>query len=376
MALFERPKAAMLKDLEDCADKITKHPILMGFANDLSSCEPQNFIIPNPKHLDTQHPKSFFQVLDADSSQQIVIENANQGLSFVTQGPPGTGKSQTITNIIVELVSQKKRVLLVAEKPGALEVVSRKLRQCGLGNLCLNLHKKETVSKKGFSRSLVETVEHLAEYCEDKVLDSFFESLRNDKKIINQHPEQLHQYWKTIEKSAFEIYGDLLRFEREGIPLVKFSIANIEKWSLAHLRNVKLKLETLECFDAFFRGEKKTLWSNSRCTLKSSQERAKLEIEITNLRRGIDWIYKISIRVNQILGSPHPIFERDIERWENSIIHVIGKPSLLPQEWNQIDLSNLQQSYVDLQDKHLDLVHKLESLRENIILLYRNWILP
>ena len=363
LALFERPKAAMLKDLEQCVDKIAKHPILMGFANDLSAYEPQNFVVPNPKHLDTQHPKSFFQILDSDSSQHIVIENAKQGLSFITQGPPGTGKSQTITNMIVELVAQKKRVLLVAEKPGALEVVAKKLRQCGLGDICLNLHEKETASKKGFSRSLIETVERLEEYSEIKISDSFFENLRNDKRIINQHPEQLHQPWTNIEKSAFELYGDLLRFEREGIPLVKFSIANIEQWSLAHLRDVKFKLEKLEYFDAFFRGEKKTLWSNSRCSLTSSQERTKLEIEITNLRRGIDQIYETFLRVNQILGLPRPVSERDIKEWESSIAYVISKPLLLPQGWDQIDLLNLQHSYADLQDKHIRLVQKLEALR-------------
>ncbi|WP_416373921.1 AAA domain-containing protein [Mycoplasmopsis cynos] len=32
------------------------------------------------------------------------------------QGPPGTGKSQTITNIITELISRGKKILFVAEK--------------------------------------------------------------------------------------------------------------------------------------------------------------------------------------------------------------------------------------------------------------------
>jgi hypothetical protein len=364
LALFERPKAAMLKDLEQCADKIAKHPILMGFANDLSAYEPQNFDISDPKILDSYHPKSFFQVLDADSSQQVVIETAKQGLSFITQGPPGTGKSQTITNIIVELIAQKKRVLLVAEKPGALEVVAKKLRQCGLGSLCLGLHEKETASKKGFSRSLKETADFLEQYHEFQISDSFFEDLRSDRKIINQHPVQLHQTWKPIEKSAFELYGDLLRFDREEIPLVKFSISDIEQWSVAHLRSVKQKLEELERFDCFFREEKTTLWINSRYSLTSSKERAELETAITNLRRGIDLTNKIANRTYQLLNLPQPTFQHDIEEWETAIMYVINQPHILPQEWSRINLIDLQCSYAELKEKNIKIAEKLESLRK------------
>jgi hypothetical protein len=36
-------------------------------------------------------------VVDADSSQAVVVEEALRGRNLVVQGPPGTGKSQTIT---------------------------------------------------------------------------------------------------------------------------------------------------------------------------------------------------------------------------------------------------------------------------------------
>jgi predicted ATP-dependent serine protease len=39
-------------------------------------------------------------------------------------GPPGTGKSQTIANMIAELVADGKTVLFVSEKAAALDVVT------------------------------------------------------------------------------------------------------------------------------------------------------------------------------------------------------------------------------------------------------------
>ena len=50
------------------------------------------------------HYKTMYQVLDADSSQIAVIENVKAGHNLVVEGPPGTGKSQTIVNLIAELI--------------------------------------------------------------------------------------------------------------------------------------------------------------------------------------------------------------------------------------------------------------------------------
>jgi hypothetical protein len=70
-------------------------------------------------------------------SQTLVIETARRGKSLVVQGPPGTGKSQTIANLIAAAVYDGKRVLFVAEKMAALNVVYDQLVKAGLQNVCL-----------------------------------------------------------------------------------------------------------------------------------------------------------------------------------------------------------------------------------------------
>ena len=76
----------------------------------------------------------------ADASQARVVAEAVAGRTIVVEGPPGTGKSQTITNLIVQAMVEGKRVLFVAEKQAALEVVSRRLTAAGVSDLVLNLH--------------------------------------------------------------------------------------------------------------------------------------------------------------------------------------------------------------------------------------------
>lgn len=61
-------------------------------------------------------PKGYYHCLMTNSSQEAAIQSAIKGNSFIIQGPPGTGKSQTIANIISELIARNKKVLFVAEK--------------------------------------------------------------------------------------------------------------------------------------------------------------------------------------------------------------------------------------------------------------------
>ena len=89
--------------------------------------------------------------ISADSSQFSAIKDSLTK-SFVLHGPPGTGKSQTITNIIVNNIVRGQRVLFVAEKAAALEVVNKRLKDIGAGAFCLELYsdkaqKTEVVSK-------------------------------------------------------------------------------------------------------------------------------------------------------------------------------------------------------------------------------------
>ena len=78
--------------------------------------------------------------IPADGAQAQAIAAARAGHSFVLEGPPGTGKSQTITNILADQLTQGRRVLFVAEKGAALDVVRHRLGEIGLLPYALDLH--------------------------------------------------------------------------------------------------------------------------------------------------------------------------------------------------------------------------------------------
>ncbi len=78
--------------------------------------------------------------LPADSSQHSAVIDVASGMNLVIEGPPGTGKSQSIVNLIANAIYHGKKVVFLAQKTAALEVVRHRLENIGLGSKCLALH--------------------------------------------------------------------------------------------------------------------------------------------------------------------------------------------------------------------------------------------
>lgn len=78
-------------------------------------------------------------VLDADSSQFISLLKVANNENVALEGPPGSGKSQTIVNAIANAIYSGKKVIFVAQKATALEVVLSRLKSLGLDQFVLPL---------------------------------------------------------------------------------------------------------------------------------------------------------------------------------------------------------------------------------------------
>jgi very-short-patch-repair endonuclease len=215
IANFAFQKLAMVRDLQRWLDRIAGHDLVAGVAGDVgakAAMSDQRTDV-DPRELDKRRPDEEFLVMDADSSQLQAIAGILRGQSGVIIGPPGTGKSQTIANLIGELIANGKRVLFVAEKRAALEVVKSRLEQRGLGDLVLDLHgalsRKQIMSQ--FSTALTTVAETLKPRVTD--LHSAFVARRQR---LNDHVERLHRRREPTGYSAYEIFGHYLALEAAG----------------------------------------------------------------------------------------------------------------------------------------------------------------
>jgi very-short-patch-repair endonuclease len=142
---FSFTKFLLWKDLADRIEDLTKNRIVHHLVHEAGTQYPNPPEDIQPEQLDDQfHPREVFCPRSADSSQLAAVMAAAAGHDFVLEGPPGTGKSQTIANIIAHCLANRKRVLFVAEKRAALDVVYRRLREEGLEPFCLELHSNKT----------------------------------------------------------------------------------------------------------------------------------------------------------------------------------------------------------------------------------------
>lgn len=151
LAEFSFAKFLMWQDLDGRIDDLKDNPVFAHILEGRRDTYPLAKPLVEEAQLDDARSASeLLTVVDADPSQLQAILAAEDGSSFVLQGPPGTGKSQTITNLIAQMIGQGKSVLFVSEKMAALDVVHGRLEAAGLGAFCLELH-----SNKANKRSVL-----------------------------------------------------------------------------------------------------------------------------------------------------------------------------------------------------------------------------
>ncbi|WP_058196194.1 AAA domain-containing protein [Xanthomonas translucens] len=74
-----------------------------------------------------------------NESQLAAVEQAFRAQVSVIEGPPGTGKTQTILNILANILLRRQTVAVLSNNNAAVENVYEKLEKCGLGYLVAKL---------------------------------------------------------------------------------------------------------------------------------------------------------------------------------------------------------------------------------------------
>ncbi|BAY83493.1 hypothetical protein NIES267_29820 [Calothrix parasitica NIES-267] len=330
LGLFDRKKVSMIKDLEyleQQKDDRINNSILLGLANNREPYElstPE--IIPVENLDDCILPSSVLQILEADSSQQQVIEAAISGMSFIVQGPPGTGKSQTIVNLIAELIGQNKKVLVVAEKPVALQVVFDRLDKSGLEEAIINFSNKDIAKKSNFAKYLKNYRKDYEHICEEFDLNYIFYELTSSREILNKHSKILHKKWKPIEKSAFELYGELLKLQRECNHDVRFTFRNIHKWSYIQLVQAKKLIDKLVQYYPFIKCQQKTVWQQSNLTTLNSQKREEIYEGIDKLSQHIKLVRETGNKLAVLINKQTPQTLEELDFIFNAGYHIANFP--------------------------------------------------
>ncbi|MGN0803923.1 MAG: DUF4011 domain-containing protein, partial [Candidatus Coproplasma sp.] len=188
LAQFTFAGYAMWRDVRDNMSLYKQNPLIGSLLENTNKFADNKL---KGADEDTSAPDEVLTPLPCDSSQYSAIAESAKGTTFVLHGPPGTGKSQTITNIIANALDKGKRVLFVAEKQAALQVVKKRLDEIGIGEFCLELHSGK-VDKGELVRKIENTLSLRSEYDDSKFI-SDGETIKEYRDTLAQPLDALHK---------------------------------------------------------------------------------------------------------------------------------------------------------------------------------------
>ncbi len=232
LGFFSFAKFLLWRDLDPAnwpqPELLTGHDILRKILlRNLTEGDPDIPLIEEDERLDEKFKShQLIHVTEADSSQAIAIQEALSGKNLVIQGPPGTGKSQTITNLIAAAVEGGKRVLFIAEKMAALEVVHTRLTKAKLSSVCLELH-----SRKASKIQVLEQIKHgMTSPVPPQWSPRVFEEVDGTAKSLRSYADTLHADGPN-GLSAFRLMGKMALLRLAGTPTPDFILPVAVNWT-------------------------------------------------------------------------------------------------------------------------------------------------
>lgn len=152
-----------------------------------------------------------YLVTDADASQYSALVDVASGSNIAIEGPPGSGKSQTIVNLISAALADGKKVLFVAEKLTALDVVKSRLDAAGLGNFILPLQ-----AGKGTTEGVYESIEDrlsmgLGSSESRQHFNQRQSALERDRAILQGYLDTLSSPLGTTGLNVFTVIGHAIQ---------------------------------------------------------------------------------------------------------------------------------------------------------------------
>lgn len=235
LGLFSFDQFVMWNDMKKKSDKLANNKVVASLIKGELTFDP----ILIPKVTDEDYVNEVVPV-PCDETQLYAIKAASEGNSFILQGPPGTGKSQTITGMIVDSLSKGKKVLFVAEKMAALQVVCRNLKKVNLSDYLLELH-----STKVTKPHLIEQLRIAIDRKEKSRT-----SVQSTSEHIDRINKELSLYVETLHKKAdngLSLYEMINQYEAlSGTETSDLDFSSIRDVGLEDLDDFKFHLNDLK----------------------------------------------------------------------------------------------------------------------------------
>ena len=166
-------------------------------------------------------------VIAADESQYSAVVDTARGTSFVLEGPPGTGKSQTIVNVIADAIGRGRKVLFLAQKTVALEVVYERMKASGLDYKCFSFCGENAKKSQTFFKRIADVVKNAGnEGAAASSTDKFKASLQKfhkERDKLLQYSEFLRYPVAQTSLTAQQVMAGYIELKERALPRLKLA---------------------------------------------------------------------------------------------------------------------------------------------------------
>lgn len=205
-----------------------------------------------------------------NSSQYEAVENAIYNKVSIIEGPPGTGKTQTILNIVANILIRNMNCQVVSNNNTAIENIEEKLKKYNLDFFIALLGKRE--NKDIFIENQKEKIPQFDEYKNISIND-ISDKLKNNNKIVREIYNTKKEIASLIQKKnelslEYKYFKEMIsgqklelkkikRYNSEKLKLMWNEIVSVDKLSIwDKLKYILIyKIEDFE----FYRNDMKTI---------------------------------------------------------------------------------------------------------------------
>lgn len=331
LSVFPYTKMAMWEDLQQMRQAGITHPLVRQLAGESGSspiAELSLRLFPSDDELtgggldDIVSLREEYIVTEADHSQLRALVAARSGRDLVIHGPPGTGKSQTIVNIISNLMAHGKRVLFVSEKSVALNVVKERLERSNLGVFCLDLH-----SENGRKSSVYEQLNR--SWNEEILLTNrdIDETMEEHRSKLNEVVRALHELREPLGLSLYQIYG---RYGQVfDLPDIEFNVPSLNTLNMKQYRDLESIIERISLRHDEFRNLDMPNWKALKTDKSSIGIADDIRRDTSKVLEAVTHLQKEVQQISDILEIPMSSDLAQLVRLQYLIDHLENRPNLI-----------------------------------------------
>lgn len=321
LGTFSFSKFILWNDIHNNSDKLSKNKVVASLiSGKLEFPVDDEIRLISDSDL---HPSTLALPISADSSQFQAILSSGEGKNFVLHGPPGTGKSQTITNIIANALYAGKKVLFVAAKKAALEVVESRLESIGIGDFCLELHSNK--SKKSDVLEQLRKATQVVKKNSPESFQSTADRLHSTRAELNTYVESLH-YKYPFGYSLFELFSNYLQLA-EFPDKVCFPASQIESLTSQKVSEWTDLVEELQAIAFIVKEPEKHPLKAMQLTDYTSQLKGEGKQLIEKFRETLITLDSATSKVSALLSLDSPIKNQEQLA---TLVEVLGLLQSLP----------------------------------------------